>query len=143
MPSGSPSPAPIKSHAKIKEGNNGRQKMKLEITLPSGATAKLKDPTLLRVKDRKKVMKAGDNETGDLAKALALGDAIIAMLIEEWSYDLIIPSVKIESLDELEVTDYDALVDATQEAQKVLFPSLNKTEGNETDPKAITENSKD
>ena len=117
--------------------------MKLEITLPSGATAKLKDPALLRVKDRKKVMKAGDNETGDLAKALALGDAIIAMLIEEWSYDLIIPSVKIESLDELEVTDYDALVDATQEAQKVLFPSLNKTEGNETDPKATTESSKD
>jgi hypothetical protein len=117
--------------------------MKTDITLPSGATVKLKDPALLRVKDRKKVMKAGDSETGDLAKALALGDAIIAMLVEEWSFDLIIPSVKIDSLDELEVTDYDALVEATTPAQKVLFPSLGKNETNEADPKAITENSKD
>jgi hypothetical protein len=116
--------------------------MKTDITLPSGATVKLKDPSLLRVKDRKKVMKAGDSESGDLAKALALGDAIIAMLVEEWSFDLIIPSVKIDSLDELEVTDYDALVEATQDAQKVLFPSLSKSEANEADPKAITENSK-
>lgn len=116
--------------------------MKLDITLPSGATAKLKDPAMLRVKDRKKVMKAGDGETGDLAKALALGDAIIAMLVEEWSFDLIIPSVKIDSLDELEVIDYDALVEATDEAQKVLFPSLNKSKENEENPKAITENSK-
>lgn len=117
--------------------------MKLDITLPSGATVKLKDPSLLRVKDRKKVMKAGDAETGDLAKALALGDAIIAMLVEEWSFDLIIPSVKIDSLDELEVTDYDSLVEATMPAQKALFPSLAKSDANEADPKAITEDSKD
>lgn len=117
--------------------------MKNDIKLPSGATVKLKDPSLLRVKDRKKVMKAGDNETGDLAKALALGDAIIAMLVEEWSFDLIIPSIKIESLDELEVNDYDALVEATTSAQKILFPSLGKNEANEADPKVITENSKD
>ena len=114
--------------------------MQKEITLPSGAKVKLKDPSLLRVKDRKKVMKAGDNETGELAKALALGDAVVAMLVEEWSFDLIIPSVKIDSLDELEVKDYDALVEATQDAQKALFPSLAKTEANEADPKADTVN---
>jgi len=117
--------------------------MQTNITLPSGATVKLKDPALLRVKDRKKVMKAGDSETGELGKALALGDAIIAMLVEEWSFDLIIPSVKTESLDELEVTDYDALVEATTPAQKILFPSLGKNDVNEADPKAITANSKD
>jgi hypothetical protein len=112
-----------------------------EITLPSGAKVKLKDPTLLRVKDRKAVMRAGDKEEGDLAKALALGDAVIAMLVEEWDFDLIIPSVKISSLDELEIKDYDALVEATQDAQKALFPSLSKNDANEADPKADTGNS--
>lgn len=114
-----------------------------EITLPSGAKVKLKDPSLLRVRDRKNVMRAGDKETGDLSKALALGDAVVAMLVEEWSFDLIIPSVKLESLDELEIKDYDALVEATQEAQKALFPSLSKTEDNEKDPKADTGSSND
>jgi len=112
-----------------------------EITLPSGAKVKLKDPELLRVRDRKTVMRAGDKEEGDLAKALALGDAVVAMLVEEWDFDLIIPSVKISSLDELEIKDYDALVEATQEAQKALFPSLAKNDVNETDPKADTANS--
>ena len=117
--------------------------MAKEVKLPSGATVKLKDPSLLRVKDRKKVMKAGDSLQGDLSKALALGDAIIAMLVEEWSFDLIIPSVKLDSLDELEIADYDALVEATADAQKALFPNLNKNDETEKDPKAITADSKD
>jgi hypothetical protein len=117
--------------------------MSKEVKLPSGATVKLKDPSLLRVKDRKKVMRAGDNLQGDLSKALALGDAIIAMLVEEWSFDLIIPSVKLETLDELEIADYDALVEATADAQKALFPNLAKTNDSEADPKAITAVSND
>jgi hypothetical protein len=117
--------------------------MSKEVKLPSGATVKLKDPSLLRVKDRKKVMKSSDNQEGDMSKALALGDTIIAMLVEEWSFDLIIPSVKIETLDELEIADYDALVEATADAQKALFPSLAKSDANEADPKAITADSKD
>jgi hypothetical protein len=54
---------------------------------------------------------------------------------------LVIPSVKIDTLGELEMRDYDALVDATKEAQSYLFPSLAETTENENDPKAITENS--
>jgi hypothetical protein len=117
--------------------------MSTKVSLPSGAIVTLKDPALLRVKDRKLVMKAGENITGDISKALALGDTIIAMLVEEWTFDLIIPSVKMESLDELEIADYDALVEATSEAQKSLFPSLAKNEKNEADPKALTDNLKD
>ena len=117
--------------------------MSKEVKLPSGAIVKLKDPSLLRVKDRKKVMKAGDSLEGDLSKALALGDAIIAMLVEEWSFNLIIPSVKLDTLDELEIADYDALVEATGEAQKALFPNIGKTNETEADPKADTANSND
>ena len=115
--------------------------MSSKITLPSGATVTLKDPRLLRVKDRKRVLKTADVEGGDLTRALALGDALIAMLIEDWSLDLLIPALKIDNLDELEMADYDALVDATKDAQKFLFPSLGETVENEQDPKAPTDNS--
>ena len=116
--------------------------MSKEVTLPSGAKVVLKDPSTLRVKDRKNVMKSADNAIGgDLTKALALGDALIAMLVESWSFDLIPPSIKLESLDELTMTDYDALVEHTKDAQKYLFPNLAETPKTEADPKALGENS--
>lgn len=115
-----------------------------KIQLPSGATVTLKDPKELRVKDRKKVMKIADSaEGGDLSRAMALGDALIAMMIQDWSFDWIIPSVKIDSLDELDVKDYDFLIEQTKDAQKALFPNLSETPETEADPKATTANSND
>lgn len=116
--------------------------MSKKVTLPSGATVTLKDASLLRVKDRKRVLRSAESEGGDLTRALALGDALIAMLIEDWSFDLIIPAIKIDSLDELEMPDYDALVEHTKDAQSFLFPTLSSTEANENNPKVITEDSK-
>ena len=115
--------------------------MAKKITLPSGATVTLKDPSLLRVKDRKRVLKSAETEGGDLSKALALGDALIAMLIEDWSFEFLIPALKIDNLDELTMADYDALVEETKDAQKHLFPSLAETPETEADPKAVTANS--
>ena len=113
------------------------------VKLPSGATVTLKDPSLLRVKDRKAVIMASDSTEGELSKALVLGDALIAMLVESWSFDLIPPSIKIETHNEMEITDYNALVEATKDAQAKLFPSVGKTVENEQDPKAVTANSND
>jgi hypothetical protein len=115
--------------------------MSKKITLPSGASVTLKDPSLLRIKDRKRVLKSAESEGGDLSRAMALGDALIAMLIEDWSLDLIIPAVKIDSLDELTMADYDALVEETKDAQKYLFPNVTDDSA-DADPKVITENSK-
>lgn len=116
--------------------------MSKKIKLPSGATVTFKDPKTLRVKDRKQVMKTADAaQGGDLTKALALGDALIAMLIEDWSFDLLIPSIKLESLDELTMADYDFLVEETKDAQGYLFPKLAETPETEADPKAPTGNS--
>lgn len=120
-----------------------RHIMSKKITLPSGATATLKDPSLLRVKDRKKVLKSTDVEGGELTKALALQAALIAMLIEDWSFDFAIPNINLDSLDELEMRDYDALIEETAEAQKYLFPSIADTPENEANPKATTAVSKD
>jgi hypothetical protein len=115
--------------------------MSKQIKLPSGATATLKDPKTLKVKDRKRVLRASEVDGGDLSKAMALSDSLIAMLVEDWSFDLIIPSVKLDTLDELDMADYDALVEMTKEAQEVLFPSLAKTDETENDPKATTADS--
>jgi len=117
--------------------------MSQQIKLPSGATATLKDPKTLKVKDRKRVLRASEVDGGELSKAIALSDALIAMLIEDWSFDLVIPSVKLETLDELDMADYDALVEMTKAAQEVLFPSLAKTDENEANPKATTADLKD
>ena len=117
--------------------------MSRKITLPSGATATLKDNSLLKVKDRKALMKSTDIEGGDTTRSMAMQDALIAMVVTEWSYDLPIPSVSIDSLGELTPADFDALIEATKDAQKSLFPSIADTVENEADPKAPTGDSKD
>ena len=62
--------------------------MSKQIKLPSGATATLKDPKTLKVKDRKRVLRTSEVDGGDLSKAMALSDSLIAMLVEDWSFDL-------------------------------------------------------
>lgn len=115
--------------------------MSKQVSLPSGATVTLKDPSKIRYGDRKRLYKSIDIEGSDLVKAMAMNDALIAMLIEAWSLDAPVPAVKAESIDELEIADYDALVEHTKEAQKALFPNLADTPENEQDPKAPTANS--
>lgn len=112
-----------------------------QIQLPSGATVTLVDPATLRVKDRNKIMLAADKAEGELAKGVALNEALLSVVIEDWSFDLLIPSVKADSLGELTPADYDRLVEVAADYTKTLFPSLNKTEETEADPKAPTDKS--
>jgi len=115
--------------------------MSKKVTLPSGATVTLKDAKKIRYGDRKYLYKAMEIEGTDLVRAMALNDALVTLLIEEWSLDVPIPSAKAESIDQLEVQDYDALIEETKEIQKALFPNLSDTVENEADPKAPTANS--
>jgi hypothetical protein len=113
-----------------------------KVTLPSGATVTLRDPKELRVKDRTKIYANANHQEGIL-QAISLTDGLIAALVEEWSFDLIPPSIKIESLGELEMADYDTLAEHAAKAQSIIFPTLSKTPENEADPKATTANSND
>lgn len=108
------------------------------ITLPSGATATFRDPKSLKQKDRAAVMRSGTNGDG-----ITILDTLLSILISDWSFDLLLPSVKIEMLGELDIPDYDALVVEAEEAQAVLFPDLEKPAGANLDPKATTPNSND
>ena len=110
------------------------------ITLPSGATVKLRDPATLLMKDRNKVIEVANEQEG-MMQAVALQNGLIAVMVVEWSFDLIPPSIKITSLDELTPLDYNALSEESLKAQDYLFPNL--TEGNQEDPKADTANSND
>jgi len=110
------------------------------IQLPSGATCMVKDPHEILVKDRKRILQTAEIQ-GEIARALAIGDALVAMMITQWSYDLKLPSDDITVLDELPMGDYDKLVAESEAAQKVIFPSLSDTVENQTDPKAITADS--
>ena len=112
------------------------------ITLPSGATVTLKDPALLRVKDRNKVIAAGDSIIGEVSKGIAFTEALLAAVIESWSFDFLPPSIKPESLGELTIADYDFLVEESSAITAVLFPALAKKEDGTTDPKVLTDNFK-
>jgi hypothetical protein len=108
------------------------------ITLPSGATVKLRDPATLLMKDRNKVLAVANEQEG-MMQAVALQNGLIAVMVVEWSFDLIPPSIKLNSLDELTPLDYNALSEEAMKAQDYLFPNI--SEGNPDDPKASTANS--
>ena len=100
------------------------------ITLPSGNTVTLRDPNTLRVKDRRKVVEAANGQEG-LLMALSMTDGLIAVLVEAWSFDLLLPSLQLSSLGELTIPDYDALAEEANKAQKVIFTNFSDTPENQ------------
>jgi hypothetical protein len=110
-----------------------KETMSKSITLPSGNTAVLRDPSTLRVKDRKKVVAAANGQEG-LLQAMSMTDGLIAVLVESWSFDLIIPSIHIASLDELTMPDYDALAAEAAKAQSSIFTDFSETPANQQNP---------
>lgn len=106
------------------------------VNLPSGATVTLRDPRELKQKDRAKLYVKSDEDS--VAGGLAVINNLMAILIEEWSFDLIPPSVKIDSLGELSIADFDALQAEAEKAMPVLFPNL--ADKADADPKAPTKN---
>jgi len=114
--------------------------MTKKVTLPSGATVDLKDASALKVKDRNRIMRAG-NAKSDADKGIAIGNALLAAIIEDWSYDLMIPSVKEDSIEELPIPDYVALMKETEDLTKQLFPDITDSAENVADPKVITADS--
>jgi hypothetical protein len=115
--------------------------MSKEITLPSGHTVKLRDPATLLMKDRNKVMEFAGKAENDVEQAIAISNGLVAVMVVEWSFDLIPPSIRPASLGELTPRDYDFLAAEVDEAANYLFPNL--TAEGKDDPKASTANSND
>lgn len=117
--------------------------MSNKIELPSGGWAMLRDPKTLKHADRQKLYKGLDSNTPSLERGMIVADRLVALLVESWSFELIPPSIRFESIGELDVEDYDVLSKEAEAAGKKLFPSMAKTLESEADPKAITEDSSD
>jgi hypothetical protein len=115
---------------------------KKTVKLPSGAEVIIKDPQSLKVKDRRKVFANAAGQEG-LMMAMSLTDGLIAVLVESWTLDLILPSVRISSIDEMEMADYDTLANEIKDLEKILFPNLTKTDETESDPESPIEASND
>lgn len=96
------------------------------LELPSGGHVVLKDPTTLRAKDKKKVLKGIQDIEKQVAAGLDIVDGLICMLVESWDLPYLpnapIPAVSIGMTDEMTIPDYDALVEAVGPAREVLFP---------------------
>lgn len=118
--------------------------MSKEIKLPSGATVKIRDLNTLKQKDRMRLFPENESQEGNPAyRGYKMFDNTIAVIVEDWSFDLVIPSIKSDILGELDVADYDALTEEAKIALEVLFPKTSKTLEAEADPKAPTDNSND
>lgn len=119
--------------------------MSKEIVLPSGATVKIRDFKSLKQKDRMRLFPENQSlEGGNAAyRGYKMYDNAIGIMVEEWSLELILPSIKPEVLGELDIPDYDALTEEAKILLEVLFPKTSKTLESEADPKAPTDNSND
>jgi hypothetical protein len=111
------------------------------INLPSGATVTLRDPKTIKSGERDKALR-GLNLTDDnqLDTIFDLTWRVASVLIESWSFDLIPPSIKPESLDELTLEDADALRGEIVPFIEQLMPKFDRTEKAAADPKAPTDN---
>ena len=108
-----------------------------EIKLSSGAKVTLKEIADIKHRDRKKLYSGVTDEMSTFDRGYTIMDNLLTIAITEWSFDLVPPSVKRSSLDELSPQDYDELSDAAKPIMDALFPSSDEPEGDvEADPKA-------
>lgn len=94
-----------------------------ELKLPSGITVKWRDVEELKQKDRSKIIRSA-NGADDVSKGMSIIENTIAVMVESWSVDLLPPSVKIESLGELSLGDYDLLQAEAQKVMSKLFQTF-------------------
>ena len=84
----------------------------------------LRDPKTLRSGDKRAVLRQmQDFKERPGAATLTILDAITIIMVEGWSFQLPLPKIAIESLDLLEIEDYDRIIDLVTPAQERLFPT--------------------
>lgn len=90
--------------------------------MPSGNWVELRDWRDLRRGDKKRAMSAITDTDRQIASAYELTDALLVMLVANWSYELPPPSVSPQSLELLPIEDDDAIT-------KMILPAMNGISG--------------
>jgi hypothetical protein len=87
----------------------------MRYNLPSGGWVEIRDPKLLKARDRKAVVRGvQDPEEGHtMARVVDMSDGIAAMMITAWKLpylpDAVLPSQDLSLLDEMTIEDDSAL----------------------------------
>lgn len=98
--------------------------MKVELTDGNWAVFR-DDLDQVTNRERRSLMKAYDSEDGAVGKGMAVTDALLALLITDWSFEnLTIPQHNVDVLGDLLAPDYDLLEHAARPLQDKLFTSF-------------------
>lgn len=113
--------------------------MSKTIKLPSGNTVTVKEEQDYTLKDRKIVLRdLNQNDLDNISDMMEVLERVIIVSIEEWSFDLIPPHIKSESLDTLKLADMDVLNRFAKTALTALMPNLMDKGDGEPSPKVVT-----
>src|SRR5438132_13513046 len=100
----------------------------MRVELTQGAWAEVRDDVdRITNRERKRVVTAFDPGTSDVAKGMAITDAVLAIIVTSWSFALPVPRDNPESLEDIPAHDYDLLVKAAGEAQARMFLNTEPT----------------
>lgn len=101
---------------------------RMKVDLRNGAWASIRDVETITNRERRQAMRAWNNTEGDdVERGIALNDQLIALFVDEWSFDLPLPRDNIAVLEDLLGHDYDTLAHHVLEAQKNLFLNFDPT----------------
>ncbi len=90
--------------------------------MPSGAWVHLRDPRLLTRGDKKAIIRAGTAAENGIESGYAVGEGLLRLLIDAWSYPVAIPSENPDALDAVPAMDDPALFELIEPARVLLFP---------------------
>lgn len=108
----------------------------MKVDLKDGAWASIRDVETITNRERRQAMRAWNaTEDNEIERGIALNDLLIALFVDEWSFDLPLPKENLDVLEDLLGHDYDTIKHHVMEAQKNLFLDLSPT----PDPTSPTE----
>jgi hypothetical protein len=100
----------------------------VKIDLLHGGWASIRDVETITNRERRQAMRAWNTaEGGDVERGIVLNDQLIALFVDEWSFDLPLPKDNIGVLEDLLGHDYDSIAHEVLEAQKNLFLNFQPT----------------
>lgn len=116
----------------------------MRVELTNSNWVEIRDPDTLKTRDRNAILGGLDDvEGGKITMGLAVLAGLKVAMIEEWSFDLPLPSADPGALDELRIADTQLIEDALGEVAQELFPNFSAagadgrvaiTEGTPTSP---------
>lgn len=96
--------------------------MGLKVDLLNDQWASIRDVETITNRERRQAMRIWNSTEGDnVEKGIVLNDQLIALFVDEWSFDKLLPRDDISVLEDLLGHDYDTIAHHVLEAQQNLF----------------------